>query len=909
MKKFFKKLSFVLASAMVLTTFAPAAGAFAAAKPALNSTKKYLHLDKAGANEFDFNIKNKGKNWSYEWYTDNKSVATVNAKNGLVTAKGVGTTKVRCDITDKDDNLLYELSATVVIRDNIKTLKISNAPEAGSLAIGEEFDFNRSFVAVSGSTKKTSAITRWTVKEEGATIKDNGVFVATKAGTYTIVASAFQSKAKWESWKKDSTKYANYVLATAEYTVKVGANLVKTTQVDSTSFKVTFDADMSKEIKAEDVKLSRVVGTQNVAMKVEKVTFSADGKEMTVKSYIDFTSGSTYSFTIGEFTDSFKAATTEVTDVASIGFVKNAITTATATDLATSTYIKLYNADGVDITTAKLLSYVTIKMTSNLGNLNGTILTLFKNGDTAAVEATFHTYKYDEKFNEIVKSVTATITATDTDTSMLTDTIQYTLGGNFDKKTTTIAVGDPVDQITFRYYTADAKTTYTTVTADGVNFKFESSNSDIAIVQPDGTVYPAATGNVVVILYKANADKTAWTAIGTVEITVVGSRTASQIAWSYNGTATLSTNTSMGSSASGINTNYAQLSIKDQTGADLKKATLTTLLGSGFGNNKIKCDVLVKPSTSATAPTVTASVADDGKLNVTFKANETTTVGNYVFKITVDGVSTTASITVVDGTTDTAAKSWAISFNYGSNSVDLKGDGTRYLALGVYGYNAKGAIVNDISSDYWLTGAGAGHVEITVKDANGKDFSSAIGHDAYGNRAIVATSVAATGSAVNTAGATLDTVTDLPAGTYTISVTVDETYSYLFGSSNVVNGKICNDVTFTVTDSTTKTVVQDASVVKTTGTNAVSNLSDAVKKAFSIYINGNKVTDAKEANITAVKWTKGTTTATTTKGTAIAGVTIASGDIINISSITYAVEFDGEYREYEITVNKNITVD
>ena len=55
--KFFKKLSFVLVVAMVLSLFVPAAGAFAASSVKLNSTKKYLHLDVEKLNTLTFCLK------------------------------------------------------------------------------------------------------------------------------------------------------------------------------------------------------------------------------------------------------------------------------------------------------------------------------------------------------------------------------------------------------------------------------------------------------------------------------------------------------------------------------------------------------------------------------------------------------------------------------------------------------------------------------------------------------------------------------------------------------------------------------------------------------------------------------------------------------------------------------------
>ena len=142
--RFFKKLSFVLALAMVLSIFAPAAGAFAAKAPTLNSKSKYLHLGRTenGQNEFNFNVNNKKKGWKYNWESTNTKVATVNAKNGVTTAKAAGTTKIVLTITDADGEELYQLTAKVTVRDNIETVKISNPVD--TLAVGEEHDYNRS---------------------------------------------------------------------------------------------------------------------------------------------------------------------------------------------------------------------------------------------------------------------------------------------------------------------------------------------------------------------------------------------------------------------------------------------------------------------------------------------------------------------------------------------------------------------------------------------------------------------------------------------------------------------------------------------------------------------------------------------------------------------------------------------
>ncbi len=290
-KSFFKKLSFVMALAMIISVVAPAAGAFAASAPKLNSTKKYLHLDVDKLNEYNFNITStKGKGWKYSWESSNEDVAVVNEKNGVTTATGVGTAKVTVFIVDKDNEEVGSATATVVVRDNIKEVTIANKPENDKLAVGEEFDFNRNFVTVSGSTKKTSAITRWTVSPEGASIQDNGVFVAEKAGEYTVTAVSFQSLEKYNTWnaKADKSLTDALVLDHDEIKVTVGVSIKDVKLVTPKQIEITFDSSVKDTVDGiDDVKVDRKLNDTYTAMvpvwKFDKI--SEDGKVVTVSTY------------------------------------------------------------------------------------------------------------------------------------------------------------------------------------------------------------------------------------------------------------------------------------------------------------------------------------------------------------------------------------------------------------------------------------------------------------------------------------------------------------------------------------------------------------------------------------------------------------------------------------------------
>jgi hypothetical protein len=299
-KSFFKKLSFVMAAAMTMSLVAPAAGAFAATAPKLNSAKKYLYLDVEDKNDYNFNITTtKGKGWNYVWESSDEDVAVVDESNGVTTATGVGTAKVTVFITDKDGEEVGDASATVIVKDNIASLKVSNLPADNKVAVGKENDFGRTFTTVSGSTTKTSAITRWSVEPAGATISDSGLFVATKAGEYTITARAFQSKEKYTNWLADKT--LDYVLASDTYKVTVPVGIVGATQINKTKFTVEFDSDVSATLTKDNAYVYQVINGKQVSTGTEKIKSVAfDGNKATVELYGNIIPKTVYNFVYGD---------------------------------------------------------------------------------------------------------------------------------------------------------------------------------------------------------------------------------------------------------------------------------------------------------------------------------------------------------------------------------------------------------------------------------------------------------------------------------------------------------------------------------------------------------------------------------------------------------------------------------
>ena len=516
--KFFKKLSFVLVVAMVLSVFYPAAGAFAAAKkPTLNSTNKYLHLDVEGKNKFNFNINNKKSGWKYYWESANEDVAVVNSKNGVTTATGVGKTKVTVTITDKNKEVVTKLSATVTVRDNIKTVKITNIPEGNKLAVGQENDFNRSFVTVSGSTKKTSAITRWTVDSDKATINDKGVFVANEAGEYTITARSFQSNAKYEDWKKDADTYAKYVLAEDTVKITVAASMVEAKQKNLSMVDVKFSSPMDKDEVKEKIYVHYVIGDVDIKeQKIKDVKLSADGLTATVEIYDTFVPKATYKVTYPEMDPkTFVAATTSPEDVVGI----NITTTRARVYEDTEVKFELLDKNGVVINqpvdVSNLNSRVDLESSNEYTSLIGNKLMIFKVNDTTTVTATYHTYEFVNG-NEIVYKDAQTVVGVEEADLRAEELLAWTIvndgtAPNFDSGKTKdfIAAGD----IGRRLYVQlklnnSAGTKVSNYDAAYVNkIKLTSSDSSVLFVDETGYLIPVKQGVVRVTVEYDDTEK------------------------------------------------------------------------------------------------------------------------------------------------------------------------------------------------------------------------------------------------------------------------------------------------------------------------------------------------------------------------------------------------------------------
>ena len=692
-KNFFKKLSFVLALAMIVTALAPAAGVFAAAKPKLNSKDKTLFLSVDGKDEFDFNIANKKSGWSYKWTSANKKVATVNAKNGVTTAVGAGKTSVSVVIKDKKGEEVTTLKASVLVRDNIKELTITNLPEGDKLAVGASNDFNRSYKTVAGLTKGSQAITRWVVTDKDgkvattATIDDKGVFTATEAGEYTITANAFQSKAKYNSWLADSEKYASYVTATATYKVTVAPSIVSAKQTTLKKFDLTFDT----AVKADDVKKNLVVsylaGTTKVTALVDAVEVDETGKIASVKMDSNFIEKSTYVAEYPEMGEAqFVAATSNLEDVTGIAITTKTVPINETKEVA----VAIYNKDGVNLAGDNELDIrVNLEKTEGAatGYLDGKNLTMYTVGDTVTLKATYHTYQYKDGVEVGNFVATAVVTAVEQSKDSHGNLNAWTIGGTAAAdapssfaKTTTQMFKNTQKQlyVLLKGKNASDEDLYTTNSANydlhdnvdfGTLFTFVSSNTNVVSVDKNsGLIYGVGEGTATVVVYYDGVQ------VGACTISVIAGEKAAMVS--------LDSNKLVLSNAIDEEVTMG-LNVKNQLGDDYDTANYTVLVTPN--NNNTSSNNLLVNSVNGTfnANSVVNGKVVNGTYGYTVKVTDTAN-GNAV-------LSTGLSVVVQDPGTTPAISYYQVVTD--KISYDMKsGDdiSTAEVGLKAYGFTSSG---------------------------------------------------------------------------------------------------------------------------------------------------------------------------------------------------------------------------
>lgn len=119
MKNMKKVFAFVLALAMILTTYQPTATYAATKAPTISAKKMTLQV----GSKKTLTVKKAGKNATLKWSSSKKSVATV-SKKGVVKAVKAGTANVKCKVVTKSKKH-YTLTCKVTVKNAVVSKTVS----------------------------------------------------------------------------------------------------------------------------------------------------------------------------------------------------------------------------------------------------------------------------------------------------------------------------------------------------------------------------------------------------------------------------------------------------------------------------------------------------------------------------------------------------------------------------------------------------------------------------------------------------------------------------------------------------------------------------------------------------------------------------------------------------------------
>ena len=882
MKNFFKKLSFVMALAMIISVIAPAAGAFAASAPALTAKgTKYLQLGDATKGTLDINVTNKPAGAKYAWKSSETKVATVD-KYGVVKSKKIGTTTISLAITKKDGKT-STLSVKVVVRDNIASfdsIVAKDGADLTKLVAGKEYDLDGKYTTASGAKSGTSSTARWFVNSDKATIDvKSGLFKATEGGEYEVTVYAFQTANGYAAWSalNDKTSTLN-VLTKNTFKVTVLPSVVSTAQVSKDTFKVTFDTDISKSTFATDLVVYQVIDSKDVttgAEKVKEVKFDATGKVATVVMYAPFTAKSDYKFVSGTFTGTFKAASASLEDVA--GIVFEDVNVDTENLAGTSLLGKVYavNKDGVKILDGDAIASnleFTFNGDATKGFVSDSTAYIYELNYKTTITAKYTNFIYsdaEKKYVEVKFEATAVAVGSKTDKSVVSSSLQYLVKAGAltsdDKNSTTawsssttVAANDGAFTIYARYKAAnDSSTTLYAGDAGAATLTYTSGDSDKLVINGTSMV-PIAQGKVTVIV--KNGD----TVVGAFDVVILADRTFKAVTQDLFSAA-------VGNNA--INGEDATIKFK---AIDSLNSTISTAAFVGASTR-----VVNGPSGYVLSDLdfTYGTIDSDGNLALTVSAKEAV-VGAYNIEVTLQGFNSndkkTANFTLI--VKDSNSTNGKVIAKYApvvtKGSVDLKKvTGVETSTVEVYALNAAGLRVEKLL---------ASEFDVTVK-LGSSTYSKVLGD--------VVTLVSKNATT---------NVLEMPnTGTYTVSATWSAT-----NTLNRPTGLVIGYSQITVTDTNAYSVAITKSTVKVGA--PILSLGDVIDNAFEIKLNGTEINYTTTTNID-VNYviTNGTAKLTSTASTATTG--LVSGTLY-VDSVEYKVTDAGTSTVYVYTIPVKKTI-
>ena len=445
MKTFKKVLASTLAAAMVVTAL-PVTPANAAAAPKLSTTKAAVYVGQSKT--IKVTTPKTWKSVKVKATTSKKSVAKVKASKKKVTVKAVkaGKAKVTVKVTGKKSGKAVKktLKATITVKNPSLTLTATST----EVAVGAK-------ETVKATVKPASTKVTFSSSDAAIATVDaaTGEVTGVKAGKVTITAKAGKTT------KTVDMEVKTYVFKS-----------VKQTKADTLEAVVS---GKTSDIKASDIKVTNTVNNNVIAVKAVTVD-KADATKVTITTFAEMVDGAKYNVELAGTVKDFTATDGVVADVNVTPVQVPANTDGTKING------QLVDKNGIvvkEFLTSTKPANVDFTLSTTQGYVNGDAIVLPVVGNKGTAEITYHTYKYDEKAQEvgaITKKVDITAVA---DTPVTTTGYELTIVKSGDKvdwakKNNQFSASDKTMVANFRFMGSDNKeitddySKYTVVSSD-----------------------------------------------------------------------------------------------------------------------------------------------------------------------------------------------------------------------------------------------------------------------------------------------------------------------------------------------------------------------------------------------------------------------------------------------------------
>lgn len=406
-KNFFKKMAFVLAAALVVPMAAAPGGTVKAAKePALAKTNTNVYE----GNKYTYTMNHVASGQTVKWTLSGagKDYAILSQANGKKTQLSISTgkkmgaknavLKITGTVYDKNNKVVKAVADDVKIKVNATNLgmKLATANVSTSaLPLNTDIKFNRIITPANA----TSA-TYWSVADaqgaatSGATISSKGVFRATTAGQYKIVAVAKNAK----NGAVKATATMNVTAGTAQPTPPAQTGLLSVTQTELAKLTAVFGTDLTS-VKASDFTITKTEANVQIPVSINTVALDGtDKKKVVIDLSMDLRDGKIYTVSYGGKSVQFTATDGKV---ASVGITPSQI----PYDKETVIYAVAKDAKGIVVEKVKMgESSVNLDVyveSNTSGYVNEDKLYLPQIGNTAKATVTYHTNQYDSSGNEV----------------------------------------------------------------------------------------------------------------------------------------------------------------------------------------------------------------------------------------------------------------------------------------------------------------------------------------------------------------------------------------------------------------------------------------------------------------------------------------------------------------------------